>query len=93
MLPPVILMHRLDSSHLESHSWLQRKLPSKDCRGNFKEIIVLWLLFTFQGPPGPYRVPGRGPERGSSQAGEPFKPLLTWPGLRLRLSAGFWLGF
>ena len=107
MLPPVVLMHRLTSSHLES-SWLQRKLPSKDSGEIFQKSwfygcssLSLWPL---QGPPrGPWG-PGEGgqldgwakPRGDSSQAGASalglgFGWISAW--ISAWISVWIWLAF
>ena len=56
MLPPVILMHMLTSSHLESYFGGLRELPSKECPRDFSQKS--WFYGSF---PCPYGAPSRGP--------------------------------
>ena len=58
MLPPVILMHRLKSSHSESHSGGAIELPSRGLLGGFlqKSMFYEHFLFSPRAPP-----PSQGP--------------------------------
>ena len=94
MLPPVILMHRLKSSHSESHSgWLVNFLNSYEFPWNFLRNHGFMILFLLPGSlgPGEAGVPGRSYPPGSLE-GPGAKPLtgcIAAPGLGSGF--GFWL--
>ena len=67
MLPPVLLMHRVDSSHSESHSGGLVKLPGNYLLGEIFQTSLFYEHFFFslgvplQGPPIWGSLPGLPP--------------------------------
>ena len=55
MLPPVVLMQRLTSSHSESSLWLAREPPGQEIPKDLLLEIIVWHFFLprvpLQGPP------------------------------------------
>ena len=70
MLPPIILMHRVTSSHSESHSSNTIELPNKEFLRIFprNHCFIIYFLFSLQGPlqGPPYGAP-RAPIGGGPQ--------------------------
>ena len=101
MLPRVLLMHRVDSSHFESHSGGSIELPSKGFLRDSSQKLSFYehCFFSLGGPPGrgtpawgslpglPPRAPGGPRCQGAPGLGCALG-LLGWAGLAFG-SAGF----
>ena len=78
MLPPVIPMHMLTSSHSEVHFGGSEELPSKEIPRDFSQTSWFYCSFLFpRGPPlqGPWGPPLTGPP----DRAPPYRAPLTGP--------------